>query len=109
MTNETNGDNPLANVLEFYFEQSEKLSPIIKQGIDDWFTVYSKIWTEGMRLQSELIKKWTGNKESAVFSEQVKNFGATIIQTQRDVTTSLVDIGMKSGRSIAVASKKIKV
>ena len=109
MANETNIDNPLTNVLQFYFDQSEKLSPVIKQGIDDWFTVYNKIWTESMRLQSELIKKWTGNKESAVFSDQVKNFGATIIQTQRDVTSSLVDIGLRSSKSIAAASKKIKL
>ena len=48
MTTETNPDNPFANVFQFYFDQAEKLTPVIKQGVDDWFTVYTKIWTEGV-------------------------------------------------------------
>ena len=109
MPTETNIDNPFANVFQFYLDQAEKITPVLKQGVDDWFTVYNKIWVEGMRLQSDLIKKWTGNKESAVFTEQVKNFGEKIIQTQKEVSIAVVDISLKSVQSITEASKKIKV
>jgi hypothetical protein len=109
MATETNIDNPFANVFQFYFDQAEKMTPVVKQGIDDWFTVYGKIWTEGMRLQSELIKKITGNKESAAFSEQAKNFGEKLIQTEKEVSTAIIDISMKGVKAITETARKIKI
>jgi hypothetical protein len=106
MATETKPGNPFANIFQFYFDQAEKITPVITQGIDDWFTVYNKIWTEGMRLQSEWIKQWTGNKESTVFAKQAKDLGEKIIEIQRELSTGMVNIGMKGVKSIIEAAKK---
>ena len=108
MTTETKPGNPFANIFQFYFDQAEKITPLIKQGIDDWFTVYNKIWTEGMRLQSEWIKQWTGNKEGAAFSEQAKNLGVKIIEIQKELSTGILDVSMNGVKSILEAAKKSK-
>ena len=106
MATETKPGNPFANIFQFYFDQAEKITPVIKQGIDDWFTVYNKIWTEGMRLQGEWIKQWTGNNESTVFTKQAKDLGEKIIEIQRELSTGMVNIGMKGVKSIIEAAKK---
>jgi hypothetical protein len=108
MTTETKPDNPFANIFQFYFDQAEKITPVIKQGIDDWFTVYNKIWTEGMKLQSEWIKQLTGNKESTFFTEQAKNLGEKIIEIQKEVSTGMVNVSMRGMKSILEAAKKSK-
>ena len=108
MTTETKPGNPFANIFQFYFDQAEKITPVIKQGIDDWFTVYNKIWIEGMRLQSEWIKQWTGNKDSAFLTEQAKNLGEKIIEIQKELSTGMVNFGMKGVQSIIEAAKKSK-
>ena len=108
MLTEIQTGNPFANILQFYFDQAEKITPVIKQGIDDWFTVYNKIWVEGMRLQSEWIKQVTGNKESTVFNEQGKNLGEKIIEIQKELSAGMVTVGMKGVKSIIEATRKSK-
>ena len=105
MRTETKSDNPFANIFQFYFDQAEKITPVIKQGIDDWFTVYNKIWIEGMKMQSVWIKQWTGNKESTVFTEQSKNLGEKIIEIQKEFCTGMVNVGMKGVKSFIEAAK----
>ena len=106
MVSEKKPANPFANIFQFYLNQSEKIEPVINQGIDDWFTVYNKIWIEGMRLQSEWVKQWTGNKESAEFSEQTKHLGEQIIKIQKEISNGMVNIAMKSVKSIIEAVKE---
>ena len=106
MVSETKPVNPFTNIFQFYLNQSEKIEPVVNQGIDDWFTVYNKIWIEGMRLQSEWVKQWTGNKESAEFAELAKNLGEKIIKIQKELSTGMVNIAMKSVKSIIEAVKE---
>jgi hypothetical protein len=108
MITQKKSGNPFANVFQFYSDQAEKITPVIKQGIDDWFTIYTKIWTEGMRLQSELIQQVTGNKESASVTNQVKNLGEKIIEIQKELSTGIVNAGIKGIKSILEAAKKSK-
>jgi hypothetical protein len=108
MTTQKKSDNPFANVFQFYFDQAEKITPVIKQGIDDWFTVYNKTWIEGMRLQGEWIKQWTGNKEGAAFTEQAKKLGEKIIEIQKELSIGIVNVSMKGVKSIIEAAKKSK-
>ncbi|MEO8763372.1 MAG: hypothetical protein ABI416_03755 [Ginsengibacter sp.] len=108
MSTETQTGNPFANILQFYSDQAEKITPTLKQGIDDWYTVYNKIWTEGMRLQSAWITQFTGTKESAAFNEQAKNLGENIIGIQKELSSGMLDVGLKGIRSIIDATKKIK-
>ncbi len=108
MSTQTNTENLFQNLFQFYFDEAEKMTPVLKQGIDDWFAVYNKIFTETMRLQSGFIKKLTGNNESAAFADQAKNLGEELIKTQKDVSTGLVDVGMKGIKSLKDIVKKTK-
>ena len=108
MPTETETGNPFANIFQFYSDQAEKITPVINQGIDDWFTIYNKMWSEGMRLQSDWIRQWAGNKESAHFSAQARNLGESIIQIQKELSTGIVNVGMKGIQSIIDAVRKSK-
>ena len=52
-------------------------------------------------LAKRMDKKWTSNKESAVFTEQVKNLGVKIIEIQKEVSTGILVVSMKGAKSIA--------
>jgi hypothetical protein len=106
MTTETKPGSPFTNIFQFYFDQAEKITPVIKQGIDDWFTVYNKIWIEGMKLQSEWTKQWMGNKESAAFTEQAKKLGEKIIAIQKELSIGIVNVSMKGVKSVLEAARK---
>jgi hypothetical protein len=108
MSTETNPTNPFATILQFYSSQAEKISPVLQQGIDDWFTVYNKIWTGGMKLQSDLIKQVTGTEQNNELSEQLKNIGVKVIAMQKEFSSNLVNAGMKGVKSIIEAAKKNK-
>jgi hypothetical protein len=102
-------NNPFSNIFQFYLDQAEKLTPVLKQGIDDWFTVYNKVWIEGMQLQGKLIQQLTGNTESIKFNEQAKNFGERIIDIQKEFSSSVMDVGLSGIKSIIEAAKKSKL
>ncbi len=106
MATEAKTSNPFTNIFKFYFDQAEKLTPVLKQGIDDWFTVYKKVWKEGMQLQNKLITQWTGNTESAALNEQAKNLGEKIIEIQKEFSSSMLNVSMKGVKSIIEAAKK---
>ena len=108
MSAETNPANPFANILQFYSSQAEKISPVLQQGIDDWFTVYNKIWTGGMKLQSDLIKQMTGSEQNNELAEQVKNIGVKVIDLQKEFSSGIVTAGMKGIKSIIDEAKKNK-
>ena len=62
MENEAKTENPFADIMGFYIKQAELLAPVIKQGMEDWFAVYTKLMTESMRLQAEWMKQGFGTK-----------------------------------------------
>jgi hypothetical protein len=102
-------NNPFSNIFQFYLDQAEKLTPVLKQGIDDWFTVYNKVWIESMQLQGKLIQQLTGNTESIKFNEQAKNFGERIIDIQKEFSSSVMDVSLSGIKSIIEAAKKSKL
>ena len=61
-----------------------------------------------MHLQDEWVKQWTGNKEGSAFIEQTKNLGQKIIQIQKELSTGIVNVSIKSIKSIIEAAKKSK-
>jgi hypothetical protein len=101
--------NSFINILQFYTRQIEKAEPVIKQGIDDLFAIYKKVWTEGSRLQQESIKKWLKNNTAVTYIENTKELGEKMIQIQQDSTHALADVSIKSLLSIIEASKKFTV
>lgn len=109
MSAESKNNNPFSGLFQFYAGQAKKLDPIIGQGIDDAFSIYNKAWTEGMKLQSESIKRWTGNNALASYIENAKIFGEQLIQIQKDSTHAIVDTTMKSLLSMLDATKKFSV
>lgn len=102
-------NNPFSGLFQFYGNQVEKLQPVIKQGIDDVYTVYNKVWTEGMKLQSDTIKKWTGNESNSTYTDHAKEFGSKIIQVQKESTHAIADIGLKSLLSVIETFKKFTI
>ena len=108
MATQTNTDNPLGNIFQLYLNLAEQTAPVIKQGIEDWFTVYSKLWTEGFRMQSEWLKQFTGNTDSAGFTEKAKDFGEKVMEAQKNVSTDMVDTAVKGAKSFKEAARKVK-
>ena len=102
-------NNPFSNIFQFYLDQAEKLTPVFKQGIDDWFTVYNKVWIESMQLQGKLVQQLTGNTESVKFNEQAKKFGEKIIDIQKEFSNSMVNVGLNGIKSIIEAAKESKL
>ena len=108
MSNETRVDNPLAGMFKFYVDLSEQMAPVVKQGIEDWFTVYTKLWTETLKMQGDFLGQVTGMKRSADFTNQAKDFGEKVMETQKNVSTDVVDTTLKGVRSFKAAAKRVK-
>ena len=104
----TNTDNPIANIFQFYFDLADKITPVIKQGIEDWFTIYSKLWTEGIRLQGEWLKQFTVDNNTSNFTDPAKEFGEKVTETQKNVTTNIVDAAMENVKTFKEASDKFQ-
>ena len=109
MANESKTGNTVTKILGFYESQLKKLQPVIKQGIEDAYRVYNKIWMEEMKLQDEAVKKWAKNDASSSYIQNTKLFGEQIIRIQKDTIHAIADITIKSVLSVIEASKKITV
>ncbi|MEI9807300.1 MAG: hypothetical protein WDO16_05115 [Bacteroidota bacterium] len=105
-------DNPIGNVLEFYINLAEELSPKMKKGIEDWFTFYGKLWEQGIKLQEDWMNQWAGkNSSSSRVAEDVKDLGEKVMASQRKASTDIVDAtvqGMKSFRKKTATATKQK-
>jgi hypothetical protein len=109
MPNESKTGNTFVNILGFYESQLKKLQPVIKQGIEDAYHVYNKIWMEQIKLQDESVKKWARNDAASSYVQNAKIFGEQIIRIQKDTTHAMADITIKSVLSVIEISKKITV
>jgi hypothetical protein len=108
MATQNHNSNPFPDMFQFYLSQVEKMNPVVKQAIDDWFNVYKKIWTAGLRTQNGLFKKFAGNSINDDISEQAIVLGEKMLDLQRDLSTSVMNTGMKGIKAIMEAAKKNK-
>ena len=98
--------NAFGNIIQFYADQAEKINPVINQGLDDWFSVLTKMWREGMRLQNEWTQQWTRNPEAAAYNAQATAFGEKLLTVQKEWSNCLVNAGMNGVKSMVDAVKK---
>lgn len=107
MVNNANKNNTYSILLGFYTAQARKIEPVIKQGINDTFIVYNKLWTKGMNLQTEQIRKLAKDNTIVSYFENAKTFGERVITIQRDTAHAIADSALKSVLSIIEASENL--
>jgi len=104
---ETKKDSRSAGLSDFYFEQMEQLEPKIKQGIEDWFTFYGKLWNQGLTWQEDLIKQFTNSKESSTeFTRQSRSLIQKVMNIQKDFSNNVVDAAMRGVQSLKKSQEK---
>lgn len=106
MTKDSKIVNPFSNLLGLYTSEVEKMQPVVKQGINDVFSVYQKLWTKLTQLQKDAIIKLSGNDLTASYIENSKVLGDKMIQLQKETFQVITDLGFTNWLTIIDASKK---
>jgi hypothetical protein len=106
MTKDSKIVNPFPNLFGVYTKEVEKMQPLVKQGINDVFAVYQKMWTAITHLQKEAIIKGSGNYSTASYIENAKVVGDKMIQLQKETSQAIADLSFRNWLTMIDASKK---
>ena len=98
---EAKTENVYNDVFQFYVNQFEQFVPIARQAVEDWYTLYEKIWDNTFKLQEEFYRQWTNKGEdTSDVTEQGRSFAQKIINTQKEIAVTAIDMAARNVQSL---------